>query len=324
MLDFCMQPHNPMTRQSKSESPKRRQLAWPPILAIVILALGTLSCAWANPSSGLETAVTRTAWPTFTPVSGAAPPEEGSVESAASSITSLPDATSETAEPIVPTATRPLAANSSQNPGGASEPVAAPAVSVSSETPGWSVARIQAYTGSRPDSLVLYGEVKNDTETGQELGYITGIFYDAGGQIIADNGDIRDYWSIDVVPPGERVPFRLTVDGVQSAAKFDFRIVAEPSDQILRQDFELLDLNPWQESGEYCVTGRLRNPSDALRYNLTLALVLYGTQDQVLNFGDYFEPNPEYILGDETLDFEICVDDLHQNVARYELRAWGE
>ena len=54
-----------------------------------------------------------------------------------------------------------------------------------------------------------------------------------------------------------------------------------------------------------------------------MMVILYDSQEKVVNFGDELEPRPG-ILGDETLDFEICAQTLGQTVARYELRAWGE
>jgi len=46
---------------------------------------------------------------------------------------------------------------------------------------------------------------------------------------------------------------------------------------------------------------------------------LYDGQGNVVNFGDY----GEFGVDDDEVDFEICINPPNQEVARYELRAWG-
>jgi hypothetical protein len=60
-----------------------------------------------------------------------------------------------------------------------------------------------------------------------------------------------------------------------------------------------------------------------LRDDLVVVAVLYDSQDRVISFGEYYM-DPEYVVGDQTEEFEICVDSYDQDVARYELRAWGQ
>ena len=57
---------------------------------------------------------------------------------------------------------------------------------------------------------------------------------------------------------------------------------------------------------------------------LVVVAILYNGQGNVVNFDYYDAPYPEDITGQETMDFEICVDTLDQDAARHELRAWGE
>jgi hypothetical protein len=191
------------------------------------------------------------------------------------------------------------------------------------QTSGWSFSSVRVYADQEDDSLQLYGNFSNNTGTSQELFYITGTFYDAQGQVIADEESTYDYWSVPVIPPGGRAPFELTVEGIQNAANFDLRVEAEPSSENPRQDFEFSDL--YEDPGEdfYCVGGTIRNPGDQLQDYLLIVVVLYDNQDRVIYFSDYYA-NPEYATGDEPQDFEVCVDTLSQEVARYELQAWGQ
>ncbi len=197
----------------------------------------------------------------------------------------------------------------------------APAV----ESPGWSLAGVQVYTDKYEGGLLLYSDLINNTESPQTLALITGTFYDDQGQVIAGEDSIYDYWPpVDTVPPGGRVPFELTVDDIQGAAKSSLRVEAESSSESPRQDFEFSDLNQWNEEDIYCVEGMLQNPGGELQDYLVIAAVLYDDQDRIVNFGDYYEPYPIDVVGGQPLDFEICVAPPNQGVARYELRAWGQ
>ncbi len=96
-----------------------------------------------------------------------------------------------------------------------------------------------------------------------------------------------------------------------------------PSSDIPRHDFEFSELNQWTESDAYCITGKLRNSGNELRDYLLIAAVLYDSQENVINFGDYEEFSASAIEGDRTSDFEICVYAPFQEEARYEMQAWG-
>lgn len=190
-------------------------------------------------------------------------------------------------------------------------------------TSGWSFASIRADTSQEEDNLLLYGNVINTSNSTQEVGFVTGIFYDTQGQVIADEQNTYDYWVAKFVPPGGQMPFELTVSGIQNAANLNLRVQSEPSNATPRQDFDFLDVTASNEAGDYCLSGRLRNSADELEEYLIFVAVLYDGQNQVINFGEYDEPNFEEIIGEQTLDFEICIDPMGQGVKHYELQAWG-
>ena len=187
---------------------------------------------------------------------------------------------------------------------------------------GWSFASLRSNAGE--DGLVVYGDMINNTGTSQELDVVSGIFYDSQGQVIAADRDVEGEWPIEVVPPGGRVPFKLVVNGIQSAANFELGVEANPSGITPRQDFEFVDTSPSLEAGYYCLVGQLRNSGAALREYLLITATLYDSENNLVNFGTYVEPNIEYVGDDELLDFEVCVDSPNQDAARYELSAWGQ
>jgi len=182
---------------------------------------------------------------------------------------------------------------------------------------------VRVYPDQYQDGLLLYGNLINNTGSTQELGSITGTFYDGQGQVIADEDKTYSYWPAYTVPPGGDVPFELAVDEIDSAADFKLKAEAQPSDDTPRQDFEFSDVEQKNKEAAYCVQGKVQNSGGALEDYLVIAVVLYDDQNNVINFGDYSEFGTGTGEDDENVKFEICVDPLNQAVARYELRAWG-
>ncbi len=168
---------------------------------------------------------------------------------------------------------------------------------------------------------MLYGNIVNNTGSAQELFSIAGTFFDAQGQIIAGPDSTHAYWPGYVVPPGGSVPFELFVNGIANIANFSLSAEAEPSSENPRQDFEFAEVDQQgNEQGAYCLKGELRMRGDEPEDYLIIAAVLYDGQGNVVNFGDYGEFDLD---GDDEIDFEICINPPNQEVARYELRAWG-
>jgi hypothetical protein len=218
-------------------------------------------------------------------------------------------------------ASAPTPTRSARTPTPSSTPGAIQAAAVDDS---WSFVHVQPGSYAGPGSLLVYGEVVNNAASAQQIDYLAGTVYDGQGQVLADVADGAEYWPIYVVPAGAQVPFKLSLYGVPGASDFDLNLVAQPSDEAPRQDFEFSDLDATSQAGSYCVSGELRNPGGQLDSYLTIVAVLYNAQGNVISFDSYEEYFPEEIVGDETLDFEVCVDPLGQDVARYEVRAWGQ
>jgi hypothetical protein len=229
----------------------------------------------------------------------------------------------------IPTTQSPLptsvpGASPTQTSAPTGNPTAGPTTTPLPGPPGWAFAGVRLYPDQEEETLLLYGNLINNTGFSQELEAISGDFYDAQNQVISDEDDIYAYWPVYVVPPGGVVPFELTVNEIDSVANFNLNVEGEPSGETPRQDFEFSDVNQWTEDDKYCLEGELRNAGNGLQGYLAIAAVLYDGQDNVVNFGDHTEYGPTQIVGDESLAFEICVTPPNQDVVRYELRAWGQ
>jgi hypothetical protein len=179
--------------------------------------------------------------------------------------------------------------------------------------------RLQA-DATYSDSLLLFGDLINDTGVAQELLNIKGIFYDAQNQVIAAENDTDSYWPfIDIIPPGGHIPFELIVADIQSAATFTLSVEALPRSEAPHQNFEFTDLKPKWEGDKYCLKGRLTNHGPALAEYLVIALILYDGQDQVISFNEFDLEEIE----EKTSKFSICSESFGVEVTRPELQAWG-
>ena len=100
---------------------------------------------------------------------------------------------------------------------------------------------------------------------------------------------------------------------------------AGPSNKVARQDFKFANLKPSITAGTYCFAGQIQEkdgeqPSSS---PLTIVLVLYDKQDNVINFDNKQWPVLQSLSSDVTTDFELCADSFKENVARFDLQAWG-
>jgi hypothetical protein len=221
-----------------------------------------------------------------------------------------------------PLPTPTVAATATETPTPTSVPTEAPTATPSPTPAAWLFAGVRLAPAPDGSGLLLYGDAINNTGASQTLQFIGATFFDAQGQVLAP-ANLTDYWPTEAVPPGGQIPFELSVAGIPNPANFNLNAEAVPSDQTPRQDFEFSDLNQSNDTGSYCLSGRLRDQGSELNEYLVIVAILYDAQNNVVNFSDYYESDPEAEIDEHTLDFDLCVDPLGQNIARHELRAWG-
>ena len=172
-----------------------------------------------------------------------------------------------------------------------------PLTNFTSETPGWMLTGSRIYSDQTENSVLLYGDIVNETGSVQEVTLVTGAFFDPQGQLIAGTGGGRGLLAGSDYPGREPVPFELIVPGMQNIAKVNLRIEAQPSSETPRQDFEFADLHETNENNNYCVGGTYRSQGGELQQYLVIVLVLYNNQDNLINFADY-SADPSAIVTD--------------------------
>jgi hypothetical protein len=221
-------------------------------------------------------------------------------------------------ETLTPTATPtplPTATITPTPPGSTPVPVEAAA--------GWTFEGVRLQPDPHLGGLLIYGEAINNTGSPQRILGVLGTYYDVDGALVIPE-EISDYWPIETVSPGWRMPFELTLIGPVALDRVALQVNGEVSDNPLRTDFELSQLEGVQGDDEYCVIGRVRNPGQALDSYLMAVAVLYDDDDRVINWGIGYQPVPENLVGDETVMASGCAEHYGNVVARYDLRAWGE
>lgn len=189
--------------------------------------------------------------------------------------------------------------------------------------PDWAFHDIQLYLLPEKQQLLVHGNFTNNTGVAQEIINITGTFFDTQGQVIATTGSADAYWPGFVISPNGTMPFELKVNGIDRADSFSFSVEAAPSNNLPREDFEFSNTESLTRAGNYCVKGKFHNPGSDLQDYLTLTAILYNDQGNVVNFGYYYHYYWEGGDTDDSMKFELCADSFGQNVARYQLQAWG-
>ncbi|MGD9146658.1 MAG: hypothetical protein PVI80_13930, partial [Anaerolineae bacterium] len=188
---------------------------------------------------------------------------------------------------------------------------------------GWTFEGVRVQPDPGLDGLLIYGEALNDSGSPQSILGLQGAFYDAQGKAITPE-KTSDYWAFETVPPGWRMPFELTLYGPSAVDRVELQVTTEETDQPLRTDFEVTDLEGADVEADFCVTGRARNLGQPLDRFLMVAAVLYDADGRVINWGIGYQPAPADLTGDNTVVVSACARRYNHNVARYELRAWGQ
>lgn len=188
---------------------------------------------------------------------------------------------------------------------------------------GWAFEGVRVQPDPSLGGLLVYGEAINSAGSPQRILGLQGTYFDASGQPITPK-DISDYWPIETVLNGERMPFELTLIGPTTIERVDLQVVTESSSELPRTDFELSNIEGSEQEADYCVTGHVRNVGQPLTEYLMVVAVLYDDDDRVINWGIGYEPAANVPVGDKTVVVSACAERFNRIVARYELRAWGQ
>ena len=188
---------------------------------------------------------------------------------------------------------------------------------------GWVFVSTRLHPDPSSNSVTVYGVVVNNTASTQRINVISGMFYNALGQVVVNPAQTSGYWPVDELPPGGQVPFELIASGISDPASYILNVQAQTSTATPRTDFEFTRQGESIGDGLYCAQAAFRNSGADLISYLSIALVLYNNQNNVINLSEAFEPDMADVTGGQTLDMEVCADPLGLTVDHYEWRGWG-
>jgi hypothetical protein len=282
-----------------------------PTLAPTLNSVAAINVATVTPEA-----------PTLTPPVSSTPLSAAPIATPSATATLVPTTASPTATgPTGATPTATLTAAETPSPTSTEAASATPTATATTATASepWSFVATRAFYSTEDESFRVFGEVINNTGSVQTVTDITGAFYNAQGQVIANSDNIAAAWPQSLIGPGLRMPFDLFVTGIQSADRFELTVTATQSPLTLRGDLTAADVSQATEGANYCVRGNAQNPGAALQGPLTVVAVLFDAQEKVVNYA--FRPYaPAALPAGGSLAFKVCAGTPNDNVARWEVR----
>ena len=243
-------------------------------------------------------------------------------------ISGQPPAPGQAPPDVAPTVTRtprptftPIGSPANVPDTGTPQAEVAPALPESNEG-NWAFTNLRLFPGQ--EGVIIYGRLTNQSGQPQAITAIGGQFFDDQNRPIATGGNVYSGWPADVIPPDGQIPFMMSVDGVGAVGDYSLTVESEAAPTSPRQTFEFHEVQGSKDQEAYCLDGWLQNSGPPMVDYLIIVATVYDGQGNVIGFGDYFETQPEEIVGDERLEFAICLDIADPNVGRYDLQAWGE
>lgn len=306
----------PHYQSQQAARPQRRRVIWLVSSLVSVIALACLTCGLIAVTIVVGTRLGITSQLTASVFTSNSPQSYGS-----RAVVDRPSGTTEvttvqgTSLPLLTPTPFPSPTATPTPPG--STPVAVQPAN------GWSFEGVRIQPDPGLGGLVVYGEAVNSAGSPQRILGLQGTYFDASGQPITPK-DISDYWPIETVLNGERMPFELTLIGPTTIERVDLQVVTESSSELPRTDFELSNIEGSEQETDYCVTGQARNVGQPLTEYLMVVAVLYDGDDRVINWGIGYEPAANVPVGDKTVVVSACAERFNRIVARYELRAWGQ
>ncbi|MFN8419009.1 MAG: FxLYD domain-containing protein [Anaerolineae bacterium] len=186
------------------------------------------------------------------------------------------------------------------------------------------------YAWTNPQgAFIINGQVKNTSTAAIEAIRITGLLFDAGGNILAEQPEVV---SAEVLEPGLSTPFSIRFrDGKPtSAVRYELRSAARYAeaqtiknylndDQFLRGN----ELATYNADGFLTVAGDAVNKTQGMARFVKAIVAVFDESGQVVGTENVFLSKTDLLPG-EAARFEVVFYELGGNAARYEVRIEGK
>lgn len=147
------------------------------------------------------------------------------------------------------------------------------------------------------NTLTIVGEVRNDSTLTVGQTDITVTFYDSAGVVIETvNGEAL----IDVIPPGEKSPFVITLKRPVGLNSHSLRAVARPVAPEQTAQLTVVETRRFEdEAGFFHVKGHIENAGSTIARRIKVATVIYDRSNRVINVGFTYTDPPNLRPGQQ-------------------------
>lgn len=155
------------------------------------------------------------------------------------------------------------------------------------------------------NTLTIVGEVRNDSNLDVGQTDIAVMFYDVAGAII---GTASGTTMLDVIPPGEKSPFIITLTRPAGLASHSLRAVGRPVVPEQGSQLTVTDVKRFEDdAGFFHVKGTIENVGSTTARRVKVGVVIYNRDNRVINVG-FTYTNPPKLVPGQTASYEVIFD----------------
>lgn len=163
----------------------------------------------------------------------------------------------------------------------------------------------------------VVGEVRSDLASNAGLVQVVATFYDANGKVWRAS---QAYTLLNVLRPGQRSPFVLTVGGASQIASASFLVRAVATTAAPRGDLAVLNSSAAVQGEALVIGGQVRNNGATAASNVQVVASLYDAGGEIVNAATSTRAP---LAAGATAPFQIVFPAQWQGYTSYELQVQG-
>ena len=175
-------------------------------------------------------------------------------------------------------------------------------------------------------SLLLWGELFNNTGDDQYLLTTAAHVYDEQGTLLADAYNTVEVVPVTTLVQGRKTPFELEIYLPEREFEPDqvsYELYVEAMDAWYETREDLILDHTWVVTdGGYEITGTVENRGPALNSFVKVIATLYDASGKVIGLGWFGEVDPSY-LAPGVVEFTVEVKNVPFEAVSYDLQALG-
>jgi hypothetical protein len=165
--------------------------------------------------------------------------------------------------------------------------------------------------------ITIVGEARNDLQMNVGKVLVTATFYNDSGDVIEE---VSTSTMIDILLPGQRSPFALTLPRPVDLWEYSLRITARPTLEQPLAGLEVIQSHAYEdETGFYHVTGEVENTGQRTADRVQVIVTLYDKWSKIVNAGFVYS-EPRRVRPGEKAAFD-CSFNYYPLVKEYAIQA---